>query len=93
MISIEDCIAFSGLTEDEVAAVCEHEHVPEAAAAAFANYLLNRTGGPEAIREMIVDDIKTALDHHRLEHAGELFGALRHFLSAHPEARAGTLAN
>ena len=26
MISVEDCIAFSGLSEDEVAAIGEHEH-------------------------------------------------------------------
>ena len=27
MISVEDCIAFSGLSEDEVAAIGEHEHI------------------------------------------------------------------
>jgi hypothetical protein len=29
MISLEDCIAFCGLTEDEVAAISEHEHIPK----------------------------------------------------------------
>ena len=27
MISLEDCIAFSGLSEEEVAAIGEHEHI------------------------------------------------------------------
>ena len=36
MISIEDCIAMCGLTEQEVMAIAEHEHVPEIAAAAMA---------------------------------------------------------
>ena len=32
MISLKDCIAFCGLDEDEVAAISEHEHIPEIAA-------------------------------------------------------------
>ena len=45
MISIEDCIALSGLSREEVDAIGEHEHMPEAAASALASYLLNRPGG------------------------------------------------
>jgi hypothetical protein len=89
MISLEDCIALCGLEEDEVAAISEHEHIPEIAAAALANYLLNQPHGGEAIRAMIVDDIHKALDAGRVRHAAELFMALRHFLQHHPEARAG----
>jgi hypothetical protein len=41
MISLEDCIAFSGLDKNEVDdAISEHEHIPEIALAALANYLL-----------------------------------------------------
>jgi hypothetical protein len=32
MITIEDCIALCGLTREEIDAVAEHEHLPEAAA-------------------------------------------------------------
>ena len=39
MVTLEDCIAFCGLTEAEVLAIAEHEHVPEVAAAALAQYL------------------------------------------------------
>jgi len=42
MISLEDCIAFSGLDKNEVEAISEHEHIPEIAAAALANYLLKQ---------------------------------------------------
>ena len=42
MRSIEDCIAMCGLTEQEVMAIAEHEHVPEIAAAAMARYLLKK---------------------------------------------------
>jgi hypothetical protein len=36
MLTLEDCVAFCGLTEEEVLAVAEHEHMPEIAATAFA---------------------------------------------------------
>ena len=57
MISLEDCIAFCGLDKDEVAAISEHEHIPEIAATALADYLLKQPHGGEAIRTMITDDI------------------------------------
>ena len=89
MISLEDCIAFSGLSEDEVAAIGEHEHIPQVAACALADYLLKQPHGGEAIRAMIVDDIHQALCAGRIRHAQELFMALRHFLEGHPAARIG----
>jgi len=92
MISREDCIAMCGLSEDEVDALSEHEHIPEIAATALANYLLHQPHGSEKIRGMIIDDIHKALDEGRVKHASELFMALRHFLGEHPEARAGVEA-
>jgi hypothetical protein len=89
MISLEDCIGLCGLDEDEVAAISEHEHIPEIAAAGLANYLLQQPHGGETIRTMITDDIHKALDEGRVRHAAELFMALRHFLEQHPEGRAG----
>ena len=89
MISLEDCIAFSGLSEEEVAAIGEHEHIPQVAACALADYLLKLPGGGRKIRTMIVDDIQQALCEGRIRHAQELFMALRHFLEGHPEARVG----
>jgi hypothetical protein len=42
MITLEDCIGFCGLTEEEVLAIAEHEHLPEIAATALAQYLLSQ---------------------------------------------------
>jgi hypothetical protein len=89
MISVQDCIDLCGLNEDEVAAIGEHEHIPEVAAAALASYLLHQPHGEETIRTMIIDDIRTALYQGRVTHAAELFMALRHFLEQHPNARVG----
>jgi len=47
MISLEDCIGLCELDAREVAAIAEHEHIPDVAATALANYLLSKVGGPE----------------------------------------------
>lgn len=89
MISIEDCIALCGLTEAEVAAIAEHEHVPEVAAATLGQYLLHQHHGLEAIRQMIADDIRASLNSGNVAHAAKLVSALRHFLGTHPEVAPG----
>jgi len=42
MITLEDCIALCGLTEEEVLAIAEHEHVPEMAARWRATFFPER---------------------------------------------------
>jgi len=55
MISLEDCVALCGLDKDEVAAISEHEHIPEIAATALADYLLKQPRGGETIRTHFLD--------------------------------------
>lgn len=86
MITLDDCIALCDLSEEEVLAIAEHEHVPAIAAAALGNYLLRQEHGAEKIRDMMRDDIRAALGRDDHSHARELFMALRHFLLTHPEA-------
>jgi hypothetical protein len=84
-ITLEDCIALCGLDEEEVAAIAEHEHMPEIAAAALAQYLLHEPGGSLRIREMLVDDFRNAMRRDDKAHARELLMALRHFAATHRE--------
>ncbi len=83
MISLEDCIAMCGLDAKEIEAIAEHEHIPEISAAALADHLLHHR-----IREMILDDIRIALESGCADHAAELLMALSHFVEHHPEAQA-----
>ena len=85
MITLEDCIAFCGLTEEEVLAIAEHDHLPEIAAAALAQYLLSQEHGTERVRDMIVDDIREAQHRDDKVHVRTLLHVLHHFLKAHPE--------
>ena len=89
MISIEDCIGLSGLTREEVDAIAEHEHIPEAAATALGAYLMHKEHGVEVVRDMIRDDIRTALEHGNRQHAADLLATLRTFLHDHPIDQTG----
>ena len=80
MISLDDCIDMCGLDRNEVAAIAKHEHIPEVAAAALANYLLHHDGGETEIRQMMSDDLSVALSEGRLQQASELLMALREFI-------------
>ncbi len=82
-------MALCGLDADEVAAIAEHEHVPQIEAAALARTLLARAGGEEKLRDMIVDDIRQSLRAGNLNHATDLLSALRHYLKDHPHAEIG----
>ena len=88
MITLEDCVALCGLTEEEVLAIAEHEHLPEIAAAALASYLVHQEHhGLDRVRDMIADDIRNAQARGDKEHVLVLLHVLHHFLRAHPEAR------
>ncbi len=85
MLSIEDCIALSSLTEEEVAAIAEHEHLPMIVAAELGNYLVQIPDGSRHIKHIIRDDIAAAHARGDLAHELALKLVLRHYLSCHPE--------
>jgi hypothetical protein len=86
MISLHDCLALCGLSEEEVLAIAEHEHVPEIAAAALGQYLMSHPHGAEKVRDMIIEDVRKAQAAGDSVHVRHLLHALHHFLRAHPEA-------
>lgn len=86
MITFEDCIALCGFTEAEIRAIAEHEHVPDIVAAGMASTLMKQKHGAQAVRHMIIEDIRRAHDRGDLAHVHDLLACLHHFLQTHPEA-------
>jgi hypothetical protein len=84
MLTLEDCLALCELTEDEVLAIAEHEHIPEMAAIEIGNYLVHTPDGERCIKAMIRDDIDAAIARGDPRHAAALRLALRHFVLEHP---------
>lgn len=84
MLCLEDCLDFCELEPDEVAAIAEHEHVPEIVAAEMGCTLLKTDDGLARLHVMMLDDIQIALNHGRVSHANELADTYRRFRSSHP---------
>ncbi len=84
MLSLEDCIALCGLTEEEVLAIGHHEHLTEIAAAEFGNYLLRTPEGELRIKRILKDDIEEAMASGNRGRALALKLALRDFVCQHP---------
>jgi len=84
MLTLEDCIALSDLTEAEILAIAEHERIPEIAAAELGNYLVHAPNGESYIKAMICDDIAAASACGNRDHALALKLLLRNFIVQHP---------
>jgi hypothetical protein len=89
MISLEDIQDMAALTREELAAIAEHEHVPDVNAALMAEYLMHLPKGPQQVQRMICEDIRTAIRADDVAHARALFATLRHFVETHPAAERG----
>ena len=88
MLSLEDCIGLCGLTEEEVLAIAQHEHIPAIAAAELGNYLVGAPDGELFIKAMIRDDIAHAIARDDRERALTLKLVLRNFVLQHPRCEA-----
>ncbi len=87
MLTYEDCLEFCGLSEEEVAAIAEHEHLPEMVAVELGNYLVLSEDGTPMIRRIILDDIRDARRHGHPERAQRLELVLKHFVATHPRTQ------
>lgn len=85
MLTYQDCVGLCSLTEEEIEAVAEHEHLPAIVALELGDYLVHTAEGVPMIRRMILDDIATAAAHGDTEHALKLRLVLKHFVDTHPE--------
>src|SRR5260221_11950081 len=86
MITIEDCLALSDLTEEEIDAIAEHEHLPAIIAAELGNCLAHLPGGIDHIRSMIRDDIAAARLRGDERHALRLSLVLMHRCRDNPDS-------
>jgi hypothetical protein len=84
MLCLEDCIALSELTEEEILAIAQHERIPEIAAAELGNYLVHAPNGEQCIRGMIRDDIAAAAANGDRTRELALKLVLRNYILQHP---------
>ena len=83
MLTFEDCLSLCELTEDEVDAIAEHEHMGETAALEFGAYIMRSPDGEVRIQHMILEDIQAAQARGDFPHSAKLKRTLRHFIETH----------
>lgn len=60
MLTLADCIAFSGLTPDQLDAVADHQHLPAVLAAEWAETMLDRSEGWRLVEAMLLEEAALA---------------------------------
>ncbi|MBU2966451.1 hypothetical protein Q4508_03870 [Amphritea sp. 2_MG-2023] len=83
MLTYEECLHLSDLTEDEVEAIAEHEHTDPIIAMAMGHYLCCHKGESK-VKKIILDDIAKAQRKGDKEHERVLRHVLTHFIRTHP---------
>ncbi|HEY1385107.1 MAG TPA: hypothetical protein VGF43_15910 [Dongiaceae bacterium] len=87
MLTFDDCVALCELTEEEIAAIAEHEHLPMIVAAELGNYLIHGPDGALRIKRIILDDMQAADRARDGRRRLTLKLVLRQFVERHPECR------
>ncbi len=58
MLTFEDCLALSDLSEAQIIALAEHEHLPEMLALEYGEYLMHSETGAQELKAMIDADLQ-----------------------------------
>jgi hypothetical protein len=88
MLSYNDCVELSDLTEEEIEAIAQHEHLPEMAALELGSYLVHTQAGIPMIKRIILEDIEEARRRGHAEKVLQLKLVLKHFVDTHPNGKA-----
>ncbi len=87
MLRYEDCLALCELSEEEIAAISEHENIPEIIAVELGQYLIHTDDGERCISRMILEDIEEHRNRGDIQRVEHLELVLKHFIASHPKAR------
>lgn len=82
MLSLEDCIAFSGLTAEQLDAVACHEHLPLIVVAEWAETVLAAEDGCAKVAAILAEEVEAAVIHHK-DRLGDWVHGLEEFLREH----------
>ncbi|EKV32587.1 hypothetical protein C882_2666 [Caenispirillum salinarum AK4] len=87
MLTLQDCIALSDLTPEELMVIAHHEHLPDIVAVEKGYAFLQKEWGNPALRQMMLDEVSAALRDGRKQAALELLAQLRDCCEKHPGGR------
>jgi hypothetical protein len=83
VLSLQDVFDFCGLSEEEIHAIAEHEHMSEVCAAGLGSSLLQTKHGIANIERLMREDIEDAKSHGQGIRAEDRERVLAHFKENH----------
>jgi len=83
MLTLQDCIGFSGLTPDQLEAIADHEHLDMIIAAEWAESTLERTDGEELVEHMLAEEVDYCQSHHKADRLRRYQSGLAEFHKQH----------
>ncbi|HVI52101.1 MAG TPA: hypothetical protein VM661_12885 [Candidatus Sulfotelmatobacter sp.] len=84
MLSLQDCIGFSGLTPEQLEAIADHEHLELIIAAEWAEQTLDRSDGEELVEQMLTEEVAYCASHHKTDRLRRYMTGLTDFHRQHP---------
>lgn len=84
MLSLDDCIGMSGLTEEEITIIAEHEHLSLIVAAELGHTLLKTPRGVFTLKGYIADVLEQAKLAGKRDKAKRVDLVLTRFNASHP---------
>ncbi|WP_354599100.1 hypothetical protein [Uliginosibacterium flavum] len=84
MLTMQDCLDYCDLTNDEVELFAEHQHIPDEVAAPLACSLVQTDEGVKLICSCLSDMVSDAMIHGAIEKAEHVLHVYAEFRSAHP---------
>ena len=63
MLTLQDCVALSELTPEELMIIAHHEHLPDIVAVEKGYAILQKEWGNPALRQMVMDELTAAMQH------------------------------
>ncbi len=87
MLSLQDCLDLSDLSDAELAAIVRHEKIPPIVALELGHRLIQTPAGVETLRQFILDDIMGAQRQSRCRDCEAFSQTLADYSEKHPDNR------
>jgi hypothetical protein len=87
MLSLQDCLDLTEISDGELAAIARHENIPPIVALELGHLLIQTAAGVETLRQFIHDDILSAQRQNRCRDCEQFSRTLADFNEKHPDGQ------
>lgn len=83
IVTVQECVDMSELSNEAIRAIAEHEHIPEVVAAELGQELLKGAGGIAEIRRMLEKRLELAMQAGEQDKITDCRRVLRSFIASY----------